>query len=342
MIVVLIIISLIAVPIVLNIIERARRGAAVSSARSYIRASETYVLTGQLNKSDNIFEKNNKYNVTKETTIGEKTYQKVNDLVEIKGSKPNGIEDYVTLGDTYNIVEAKFTINGYEILIQNDEVISITKKGKLENMEDDDNGYASLLSEKVEIGDYVAYDADEWTSSAEKPTGQGQFGGYTNGQNKANTVDWCNSSESQYTTTLKGWRVLKIENNKVYLVHAGQPECYYHSDGGYSAISVANLNNRALSEYLNSKYAESAHNMTKDEVDIVDISSTLRTINSPYWLATSYDASNCWIGGRLGGTGNYSNKSFGIRPVIVLKSNIKTSGKGTDIVGNNAWKLIAS
>ena len=45
---VLAIIALIAVPIVLNIIEKAREGAAVSSARSYIRVVESYLVLSEL------------------------------------------------------------------------------------------------------------------------------------------------------------------------------------------------------------------------------------------------------------------------------------------------------
>ena len=48
---VLTIIALIAVPIVLNIIERARRGATIASARSYIKATEVYAIANELDKA---------------------------------------------------------------------------------------------------------------------------------------------------------------------------------------------------------------------------------------------------------------------------------------------------
>ena len=99
-------IAFITVPIVLNIIEKARRGVGIASARSYIKTTKTYVLTGQLNK--NTLEKNNKYNIIKEKNNRKKTYQKVNDLVEIKGIKPNGIEEIDnTLQLTATVTKAK-------------------------------------------------------------------------------------------------------------------------------------------------------------------------------------------------------------------------------------------
>ena len=416
-IVVLAIIALIAVPIVLNIIEQARKGAAVSSARSYIKAIEAYVLLSELDENKEILKNNNKYNVTVPTTIEEKIYEAINNLIEIKGNKPVGIDDYIVLGESYSVVEAKLTINSYEILIKNDEIISITKSGKTENLDNesiilnpisedvevgstlkltatiignndktvkwtssdesiatvDSTGLVmgiragevkitattnsgnvasasitvyqvSLLSEKVKIGDYVAYDAGTWTSSASLPTSQGEFGGYTIGQNKANSVtERCNLLYNEIPM-YKGWRVLKIENSQVYLVHAGYPECYYHAEGKNNE-SVTDLNNRATNEYLNSRYAESAHNMTYEEAYTItgNLDSTtniIRKIGASYWLATAHNDNyllRVCSEGSIGGDRNYS---IGIRPVIVLKPNIKTTGKTNDKVGQVAWNLM--
>ena len=315
---VLAIIALIAAPIVLNIIEKSRRDAAIASARSYIKTTETYVLTGELNKKDTL-EKNNKYNVTKETTMGDKTYSKVNDLVEIKGTKPNGVDDYVTLDDTSSVVEAKLTINGYEILIKNDEVVSITKSGKTENVEDD-NIEADLLLDRVQVGDYVAYDA---------------------GENRNNSV----TSEC-YTdggvTALKGWRVLKISDNKVYLVHAGIPECYsYANDTNAALNSLRSISNN----YLNTAYAESAHNMTYDEAIGITGSENstdndLRRIGAKYWLSNAWSEHQLYDVHIDGSFSSTYMRSLGVRPVIVLKSGIKTAGKTTDAVGQEAWSLV--
>ena len=193
----------------------------------------------------------------------------------------------------------------------------------------------TLLSEVAEVGDYVAYDAGVWSETKEKPTSQGEFGGYTKGENKASSVSSCYSS---YTTSLKGWRILSISNNSVTIVHAGQSECYYH--GTNSSTSITKLNNRATSEYLNDIYAESAHMMTKAEIDVLSSSNNLRNIGAFYWLATESSSNGMWPVNDEGNINNHSNHSYGVRPVIVLKEGIKTSGKSVDIFNQEAWQLI--
>ena len=137
MIVALAIIALIAVPIDLNIIEKSKE-----------RAAETYVVTSELDKNKLNLDKSDKYNVTKNTIIESKNYIKINDLVSLKGSFPTDNDDYVILGDAYSITEARFTINGYEILIKNDEIISIVK-GKTIELE---SIILDKTSTNVEIG----------------------------------------------------------------------------------------------------------------------------------------------------------------------------------------------
>ena len=406
---VLAIIALIAVPIVLNIIEKSRQGAAITSARNYIKATGTYVVSSELDK-------NNKYNVTKDTIIESKNYLKTNDLVSLKGNKPTGLDDYIIIGETKQVIEALLTINGYEILIKDDKVITVIKGEKIavesinlnktkdtmeigstftleaifkpENASDqrvkytssneeivtvteegvvtaknigtakvivtsiddtskkaeceieviasatglkiepteseivvgekvtligliepsdattssltwttsdinianvDENGVVTgiskgeavitattvngikatanitvykteLLITKVKVGDYVAYDAGVWTETKARPTSQGEFGGYTKGEKKANSSYFGDN----VLTNLKGWRVLKIEGNIVTIIHAGVSEYYYHAYG-YTSESLAILNSRAISEYLNPIYATSAHILTYEE-----------------------------------------------------------------------------
>ncbi len=190
------------------------------------------------------------------------------------------------------------------------------------------------LASVVSVGDYVAYDAGTWTETkVNKPTIHGEFSGYIAGQNKANSVD----------TSLKGWRVLSVDasTKTITIVHAGQPEYYYH--GTNPSSSITNLNNRATSTYLNSTYASSAHAMNKGEADAIDQSSNLRNIGAQYWLASDCECGvgNLWdvyIDGVMY-TGN-SSGVMGFRPVVVLKSGIKTIGKVKDAVGNEAWNLV--
>ena len=208
------------------------------------------------------------------------------------------------------------------------------------------------LIDVVSVGDYVAYDAGVWEETKERPTAQGEFGGYTLGTSKSDTVEWCYNS--QYTSIYKGWRVLKIENNNVFLIHAGVSECYYHASQNNSS-SILALNNRA-NIYLNDIYADNSYILTRNEAVAITLSENATTNDlrylglidtndksELYWLADEYSHTSLYCVGRSGNTVcGMNNVSLGIRPVIVLKQGLKTNGKVIDIVGNEAWNLIAS
>ena len=87
-IVILAIISLIAVPVILNIIRDARKSSAKDSAYGYIKAVENYQAMEMLNNNKKLV--NGQYNVNSSTIINGNQYKKINDLVNIKGTKPTG------------------------------------------------------------------------------------------------------------------------------------------------------------------------------------------------------------------------------------------------------------
>jgi len=124
-IVILAIIALIVVPIVLNIIGDTRISASKRSAENYIDAVELYLARSELDTNKVTLERNQKYNVTNSTEIGEKTYPKINDLVEISGGKPTGSDDYVQLNEKGKITDAKLTMSGYEVEIKDGKITSV-------------------------------------------------------------------------------------------------------------------------------------------------------------------------------------------------------------------------
>ncbi len=250
----------------------------------------------------------------------------------------------VTNGITYGASQltsdgVSYTKNGETITVKKalDELIN-TSLTEIDSLKEHAKVYKyAELYDAVKVGDYVDYDAGEWTESSGMPTKQGEFGGYKSGQSKNESVACYEGTAPTY----KGWRVLKKEAGKVYLVHAGQPECYFH------ALGQSNASMQLLQEhtgvYVDSKYATSDHIMTKDEAekitgDTSDTSDDLRKTGANYWLATAYNTNGLWSVYAYGSINGRNSYAFGLRPVVELKKGILTTGKGTDKVGNvNAW-----
>ncbi len=218
----------------------------------------------------------------------------------------------------------------------------ITKSSKVDELEEKVNDFKKLntyLADYVSIGDYIDYDAGTWTDNAEKPTKQGNFGGHIQGQSK-------NTSVACFETTgpkLQGWRVLSVDkdNKIVTIIHAGQPECYYHGDDPNN--SVIKLNEHVQNTYLNPLYASSARAMNKNDAESINKDNTLRNTETNYWLATVYDNTNNYlyninVGGGVGRSSN-DIRASGYRPIITLKTKLLVTGKGTDEFGNTAWKI---
>src|SRR5574344_553873 len=107
-IVILAIIVLIATPIILGVIENAKKGAAANSALGYIDAVEKVIARKLL--------ENPNYKVPNKIT---------NVDVNIKGDKPASVE---ILLDKGNIVSAVIDVNGYTSSVENNKVVSTIKR----------------------------------------------------------------------------------------------------------------------------------------------------------------------------------------------------------------------
>lgn len=225
------------------------------------------------------------------------------------------------------------------------------KAGNTQEMSFDEKTIAYLV-DKVAVGDYVAYDAGTWTTSSN---------GTTSGTNKGTSV---NSNGSSYKAPTNGWRVLSKSGSGssgiVTLIHAGTPEtyaspCYVATTSVYWQLSShqSGLSSRA-SEYLNSTWATSARSVSSSDVNSLDTSNGgLRNINSYYWVSdygyqwTSSSGSTTWYYPTVyyfSNNGSYSSNyggTYGVRPVVVLKSGIGTNdSKDTDFLGQTCWALI--
>ncbi len=197
------------------------------------------------------------------------------------------------------------------------------------------------LASKVAVGDLVAYDAGTWNETRNKEIGtEGYSWGFVSGTSKNIGV----SCRNQDKDTKNGWVVIAVSNGKVTIAHAGTPECIFHGTKGSASNLVSIINGRA-NQYLNSKYAESASIMNCNTPGVsCENSKVLTGIYAPgthYYLATAKitsstsDSTTVWgitSTGRVTGMSGYSQ---GIRPVIVLKSTVLTTGKDS----NGAWTL---
>lgn len=227
-----------------------------------------------------------------------------------------------------------------EINGRDDYVINTSGKHTIYGMVQDTNGNTSvcgpvtvdvnastLLADLGKVGDMVAYDAGLWSNTATVPTTNGMFGGYMAGASKNASVK-CRRED---TANGSGWKILSISGGNVTIIHAGIAECYYHGANDAST-AVSNLNNRARVTYMN-QFAQDARMFDYNDYNSVDES--FRNVGSHYYMATAKDKTTLYYVSYTGRLSGGSVNANGLRPVIVLKNNVTTTGKDT----NGAWVL---
>ncbi len=197
------------------------------------------------------------------------------------------------------------------------------------------NAVLPTLASKAKVGDFVNYDAGNWSSTVSLPSSAWGFGGYTAGKSK----NECITPYSSYANTYSGgWKVMSISETIVTLAHVGTPAAYYHSNTSNGAYtSVTNLNNFCSNNFVNSTYASSARSATQDDI----WSGKLGATGSYYWLASASSATalaRCTNGGTLQGWD--ASVRAGVRPIVVLKAGIKTSGTASNGYGQTGWVLV--
>lgn len=147
-----------------------------------------------------------------------------------------------------------------------------------------------------------------------------------------------NCMNSGYFSEYSGWRILSKngsgEAGVVTLIHAGSPECYFHSYG-QSSESVINLNNIG-NAYVNNNLASSGRNIDCNDLKTYDgnacisdnrvITNNIIKTGAQYWLSTYNTSDALWIVDYNGNIRNSGINTLGVRPVIALKSGIKITG----------------
>ncbi len=218
-----------------------------------------------------------------------------------------------------------------------------------------------LLASVAKVGDYVDYDAGNWSSNASIPNSEYSFGGYTKDESKNASVS-CGS----YNNDNYGWQILKIDGNIVTLIHSGITECFYYGNNenkalyvltgrnpngiSTSGLTVRNWNNT----YLNPDYATSSGIVTKElligsstlpaSVDAkLDNLDNLFNSNQSYILGDTFNNHLTYISNNTISTVPSTNTVYGIKPIVVLKSGVKTSGAMSNTGGSansKTWILV--
>ena len=219
-------------------------------------------------------------------------------------------------------------------------------KERLEKLQKEVNKYPVLrtipLKDVAMPGMHVSYDAGTWDRTIDVPNPRHilpwkrhGFSMFTKGKSK-------NDSVMDYHGNLSpsGWKVLGVICGNVHLIHAGIA-CVYSPHDKYDVASeVKAMVSFCLQEFANSPYAKEAICVNKSLFTHVksvcgDIPKDLFDVGAPYWFATVerqmclayYDR---YEGGIVRQSNDDINPIYGIRPVVILKKDVKVlSGDGT-------------
>lgn len=263
------------------------------------------------------------------------------------GSYPDNITVTMTYGSTNGAVITSFGVAETETYNQRNQIV-VSQNGThtVYGIAKDSYGHvvkcvtgpfviskSELLAAKVSIGDYVAYDAGNWDEESRLTEKQqdGYYWGFTKGTSKQTGV-MC--AKRKDTGTRNGWMVLNVINGQVVLIHAGTPECVFHDR--VSTSNVVNVMLERSKHYINSKYATGSTILSCDTAGF-DCNRTQYSLanfvtGSSYWIAQNGENNTLFSINNRGLKEGLSYTSSGLRPIVVLSQNVRTTGKS-----GNAW-----
>lgn len=234
------------------------------------------------------------------------------------------------------------------------------------------NGSVQWLSDGVIEPKYIKGDITLWAIYADEApslASQVQIGDYVDYPVYYDNVYTYNDN-AKFKSTYTGWRVLDIDGDVVKLVSAGTPLTYYHGNNSANSVKAitedfltttyaGNKQGGIYTYYLSLEsafggvagpYTDSVRAMNKDDLDKVIGETTtsgfgIRRYGSLvfndtfYWLATAHNGSNVWyVNGDGGNVSSGTNATtYGVRPVVTLKSSVKTRGRNI----SGVWQLKA-
>ena len=344
-IVILAIIALIATPIILNMINDARKSAAVDSAYGYIEA---------IDYNNSIAQLNNKYN-----KIASGDVITINNDVKVKGTKPTS--GTIEVDASGRVIEADLCIDGFNIVYQNEKAKATDsdKCGKKQNEEIVVK--ETTISDKAKTLVYTEdgkckIDAD----STDKSTYKYMGGCYIKGTSTNNYI-WYNGFMWRIMGINEDGTVRLITDKSVTSIPFGSGTGKeYISDEGYihdwlNDYFYANLNDTkeiisngkyfcsdATMNSLNSTTARQTCTsgkeveayigiLSNDEYLLSDNSSTYLNNGEAIWTMTPANSTYAWYISSTKSEMVYTSTTYGIRPIINVKENsVITSGEKGD------------
>ena len=338
-IVILAIIALIATPIILNMIDNAKKGAAKDSAYGYIEAID---FQNSMSGIDN-----EKYKM-----VGPGDDLDVNSLdVKVKGSKPESGK--VTIDKSGRVINAELCINNYTVKYDGKTATTGTKCGKTEEI-------VYVKEPIIEKAKKLVY--KDGTCKTDGITYSYMGGCYIKGASTNNYV-WYNGFMWRIMGINSDNTVRLITDENVTAISYGASntaesyvmnEDYIHDwlneyflshlnstksiikEGNYFCSESTNsttLTNATVRDKCTSGKEVSAKVglISYDEYYLAGLSSSYLNIKQVFWTMTPYSTSNAWIVHSTGRADYYDvTNAFGVRPVInVEATSTITEGDGT-------------
>lgn len=170
---------------------------------------------------------------------------------------------------------------------------------------------------------------------------------------------WNGSSFTEVTTDgtkNNGWRVLKKSGSgitgTVILIHASVPAVCMQfrgedrSDSSNRDATYTAIENHCKNNYNDKNFASSARSVKYSDLNQLTTAGFHGIDRFYFWYATKvYDGDHklYWYHGNrtlVGGTGQTNVGAYGVRPIVVLKSGIKTnSSNKVSFLGKSCWAL---
>ena len=120
-IVILAIIALIATPLVLNTIDKAKKGAAKASALEYMNAVELYIVSSMVDTTKPQLKAGVEYQLSSKkyevAAVADPNTVYINDLIEMKGDKPES--GYLIVNNQGTVEEMEMVMNEYPVVCSN-------------------------------------------------------------------------------------------------------------------------------------------------------------------------------------------------------------------------------